>query len=658
MFALSRRSNTAAQLDAINRSQATIVFALDGTILDANRNFLTLVGYDLDEVRGRHHRIFVDPSEAASPSYLRFWDTLRRGEFQSAEYKRVTKTGSEVWIRATYNPVLDARGRPTQIIKFALDITAEKRAGAEASGQIVAINRSQAVIHFTPDGTIEDVNDHFLSATGYARDEVCGRHHRLFVDADEAASPEYREFWNGLARGEYRAGEFKRLGKNGREIWIQATYNPIIDAEGRTLKVVKYATDITEPKRIAADMAGKIEAAQRSLGVIEFDMDGNVLDANDNFLAVLGYRLDEIKGRHHSLFVEPAYARGRSYAEFWDNLRAGEFSSAIYPRTGKNGREVWIQATYNPVMDLNGRPCKVIKFATDVTASMTIRAQAISSAEQTLSRVQAVALASEEMHRTSTSIADRMLQSQAAMGQIHERMEIADASTAKLGEAAQAMNSVVEAITSIAQQINLLALNATIEAARAGHAGRGFSVVAAEVKNLAGQAQAATGRISSEIGAMQAVSQEVGAVLASIRNAVDDVQGYVSQTVAASEQQRVTTGEVSANVQTTASGVASIARSLDEWLVGVEERRSTERMRTSLPAEIEIREDAPRTAGSGRATRLRCIVLNLSGTGAKLALQDVVPLPETFRLHIEGDRSLECKLVRQSGQDIGVLFTG
>ncbi|TGD97453.1 methyl-accepting chemotaxis protein [Methylobacterium nonmethylotrophicum] len=652
MFATRRRSSAAATLDAIARSQATVTFGLDGQLTEANETFLTLMGYSLDEVRGRHHRLFVDPADADSPADEAFWASLRRGASQSAEYRRLAKDGREVWIRASYNPVLDRAGRPVRIVMVALDVTAEKQAAIAAAGQIAAINRSQAVIHFSPDGTILDANAHFLAAMGYGLDEVRGRNHRLFVTDAQAASPEYRAFWARLARGEYQSGEFARRAKDGSEVWIQATYNPILDASGRALRIVKYATDITAAKQHAADTAGKIEAALRSQAVIEFDMDGIILDANGHFLKAMGYGLDEIVGRHHRLFVSADTAASRSYAEFWEGLRAGRYAAAVFQRLGKGGREVWIQATYSPVLDLNGRPCKVIKFATDVTHSMTVRARAIAAAEQTLSRVQAVAVASEEMHRTSVSIATRMGQSHQAVGEIQDRMGAAGTATARLDQAAQAMNGVVEAITAIADQINLLALNATIEAARAGAAGRGFAVVAAEVKNLAGQARAATGRISGEIGAMQTVSREVAEALASIRGGIDAVQGFIAETAEASERQRSTTGEVSTNVQTTAAGVADIAGSLDQWLAGIEERRVDDRVRTSMPGRIILPE------GAGPVDAVACIILNLSVSGAKLALDRPVRLPARIRLHLEGSPERTCEVVRQHGVEVGLRFTG
>lgn len=653
MFSAARRSDAAAMVDALHRSQAVITFALDGTVLDANDNFLALMGYALAEVRGRHHRLFVEPEEAQGTEYAAFWQRLRDGTFQAAEYRRIARDGRAVWIRATYNPVLDRRGRVVKIVKFALDVTAERLAAAESAGQIAAIGRSQAVIQFDLDGTIRSANANFLDALGYAAHEVEGRHHSLFVRPDEAASSEYRAFWQALARGEYRSGEYLRIGKDGREVWIQATYNPILDLGGRPFKVVKYASDITEAKRVAADMAGKVEAARRSQAVIEFAMDGTVLDANDNFLNALGYTLDEVRGRHHRLFVTPATAESRAYAAFWETLRAGRFTSAVYQRVGKGGREVWIQASYNPVLDAAGRPFKVVKYAFDITQSMSVRSSALSMAEQTLGRVRAVAAAAGEMHRTSEAIAEQMDRSHRAVGDIQERMSAAGALSTKLDDAAAAMSGVVELITSIAEQINLLALNATIEAARAGAAGRGFAVVATEVKSLAEQARSATARITGEIGAMQAVSRDVGGALTSTAAVVDTVQGFITQTTAASAQQRAATGQVNADMQAMSVSVAGFASKLDAWNVGLEERRGNERVRTSLQGRIELGPE--RGAGGGQARSLPCTILNISEGGAKLAVA-ADSLPDTFTLHVEGEPPRRCRCIRRAEDGIGVRF--
>ncbi len=234
-----------AKLRALDASQAIIEFAMDGTILTANRQFLAILGYSLDEIRGKHHGIFVDPAERDSDAYRTFWAALNRGEYQAREFRRLGKDGKEVWIQASYNPILNARGKPFKILKFATDITAQKRQAADFEGQIKAIDKSHAVIEFALDGTILTANHNFLAALGYRLDEVKGKHHSMFLNAAEAASPAYKAFWAALNRGEYQAREFRRLGKDGKEVWIQASYNPILDASGKPFKVVKFATDIT-----------------------------------------------------------------------------------------------------------------------------------------------------------------------------------------------------------------------------------------------------------------------------------------------------------------------------------------------------------------------------------------------------------------------------
>lgn len=235
-------------------SQAIIEFTPDGEILTANPNFLGAIGYSLEEVKGKHHRMFVDPAEAEKPEYAAFWKRLAQGTFDSGQYKRFAKGGREIWIQASYNPVFDSRGRVYKVVKIASDITEQKMREADNTGQLAAIHKSQAVIEFKPDGTILTANPNFLGAVGYSLDEIKGKHHSMFVDPSEAAAPEYKAFWAALARGEYQAAQYKRIGKGGREIWIEASYNPILDPSGRPYKVVKYATDITKQINMVRDI--------------------------------------------------------------------------------------------------------------------------------------------------------------------------------------------------------------------------------------------------------------------------------------------------------------------------------------------------------------------------------------------------------------------
>src|SRR5262245_25587392 len=238
-------------------------------------------------------------------------------------------------------------------------------------GQVAAIGKSTAVIEFTLDGTILTANDNFLNALGYSLAEIKGKHHGMFVDPAYRQSPEYRRFWEKLGRGEFDAGQYKRIGKGGREIWIQASYNAILDRKGRPFKVVKYANDITEQKLRNLDFEGQLAAISKAQAVIEFSLDGKVLTANENFLKTLGYSLAEIKGQHHSMFVEVAHRQSPEYRMFWEKLGRGEYDAGQYKRDGQGGKEIHIQASYNPILDANGKPMKVVKYATDVTGQVT-----------------------------------------------------------------------------------------------------------------------------------------------------------------------------------------------------------------------------------------------------------------------------------------------
>jgi methyl-accepting chemotaxis protein len=378
-----------AQIEALNKVQAVIEFNMDGTIITANENFLSTLGYRLEEVQGQHHSMFVEPHFKASTEYKDFWESLNRGEFESREYKRLGKGGKEVWIQASYNPILDLDGKPYKVVKFASDVTQQKLTNADFSGQIDAISKAQAVIEFNMDGTIITANDNFLSTLGYRLEEVQGQHHSMFVEPHLKRSTEYKDFWESLNRGEFESREYKRLGKGGKEVWIQASYNPILDLNGKPFKVVKFASDVTQQKLANANFSGQIEAISKAQAVIEFNMDGTIITANENFLSTLGYRLDEVQGQHHSMFVEPHFKASTEYKVFWESLNRGEFESKEYKRLGKGGKEVWIQASYNPILDLNGKPFKVVKFASDVTQQKLANAN-FSGQIEAISKAQAV----------------------------------------------------------------------------------------------------------------------------------------------------------------------------------------------------------------------------------------------------------------------------
>jgi methyl-accepting chemotaxis protein len=466
----------------------------------------------------------------------------------------------------------------------------------EMAARLAALDTSQAVIEFNLDGTIITANANFLATVGYDLEEIQGQHHRMFVDDEYARSDEYREFWEILRSGAFHSGQYRRVGKDGREIWIEATYNPVLDGEGRPVKIVKYASDITALRRELADLRGQVQAIRTALAVIEFEVDGTILWANDNFLATVGYSLGEIRGRHHRMFVSPEHAASTEYAELWARMARGEYHAGQYQRFGKDGREIWIEASYNPILDENGRPHKVVKFATDITRQITLMREvkqlidgsfgeidqaiarsaeqadsASAAARRTAGNVQSVATGAEELASSVTEISQSMARTKDAADSVSEETSRAVEATDRLADVARAMGGIVELIQDIANQINLLALNATIESARAGEAGRGFAVVANEVKNLAKQAADATEQIANEIGGMRDVSDHVVGSLSAISAGITAVRESVTSTASAIEQQSAVTQTMSASMHEASQAVESITDSVAGISVAVQQ---------------------------------------------------------------------------------------
>ena len=449
-----------------------------------------------------------------------------------------------------------------------------------------ALDRSQAVIEFGIDGTILTANENFLQLLGYRLDELKGCHHGMLVPEEVRASAAYRDFWAGLARGEFQAGEYKRIGKDGRVVWIQATYNPVIGWGGQPTKVIKFAADVTRRKEDDLRVQAQIAAIGKSQSVIEFRMDGTVAAANQNFLRAFGYSWEEIEGRHHSLFVEPCERDQPAYHAFWDALRRGEFQSAEYKRLGKGGRPVWIQATYNPICDASGKPVSIVKFATDVTAAVTDRVRrveiqrsmhcelekiseaiattnerssnAAEAARQTSSNVQAVAKGTRHLADSIEEISRQVNEASRISADAKQQGATARALIDTLAGVTVGIGTIVNLIHTIAGQTNLLALNATIEAARAGEAGRGFAVVAAEVKTLATQTAMATAQISHQIENIQGSTNHV---VDAVKTMVETISmlNVISGAVAVSTgEQASLTYDMSRNMATASVGVGTV----------------------------------------------------------------------------------------------------
>ena len=357
----------AGQMAAIDKVLGVIEFTLDGRILKINQNFSQVTGYSAAEVIGQHHRMFMAADEADSPAYRQFWQQLAAGKSDSGVYKRLGKHGQEIWLQATYNPIFDEQGKPYKVVKFATDITRERIREADCIGQLAAINHIMAVIEFDLEGKILSANQNFLNAVDYDLASIVGQHHRMFVLPEQKNSIEYQQFWRDLAQGKPQSGVYQRIGKQGQHIWLRASYNPIKDYAGRTYKIVKYATDITTTYIENIDHKGKIESIDRSLGTIEFSLDGHIQKVNQNFLNVVGYTESEVVGKHHRVFLHESERTSAAYQAFWKNLARGQFQTGVFRRKGKHGQDIWLQASYNPILNEKGEPFKVVKFATDIT---------------------------------------------------------------------------------------------------------------------------------------------------------------------------------------------------------------------------------------------------------------------------------------------------
>ena len=498
-------------LATIQRSMAVIEFDLNGIVLHANDNFLSaLGGYSLTEVVGQHHSMFVDKSESESPSYKQFWAKLARGEFVAERFKRIGKNKEAVWIQASYNPVLDNTGRPYKVIKFATVITADVVKENEVSAKMTAINRSMAVIEFDLQGNVLTANDNFLTTMGYGLSEIMGHHHRMFVEDVEHQTPAYQKFWSNLAEGQLRVGTFQRLKKDRSIVWLEASYNPVLDAEGKVYKIIKFAADVTEQetRKLALSMAVK--------------------DASEVLLALADGDLTK------------QMPSGVYKGELHDLKNALNYTIDSFKRIVAETRESADVVTH--------AAAQVSMGAADLSARVQEQAAALEQTSSTMNEMASAVQANTGYARKVYELA-RQAQSQTKEGTSIVQQTI-DAMNS-IRESSNKITDIVSLIDGIAFQTNLLALNAAVEAARAGEHGRGFAVFASEVRALAQKSAAAAKDIkelindsSSRVANGQVLAETSGKTLSGIAEVINQVSDMVNQITTASDEQSVGIGQV------------------------------------------------------------------------------------------------------------------
>lgn len=504
-FSFNLGNDAKAVLNALSKSQAIIEFDLNGNILDANDNFCNALGYAKSEIVGKHHRIFVEPEEANAQAYRDFWARLASGKFDQKQYKRISKSGQPIWIEASYNPVF--RGsKPYKVIKIATDITAQKTKAMDDDGKLAALSRSQAIIEFTPAGDILTANENFCKTLGYELKEIAGKHHSMFCEQAYASSPQYKEFWNKLNSGEFQSDEFMRIGKGGAKVYIQATYNPIFNEDGKVIKVVKFATDIT----------GRVNA-----------------------VAAIGAGLERLSNCNIRMTIDTPFIAAFEHLRHDFNTSIGKFQETL--------TEVLAETA-----SVTSNSHEMLEGSTSLAQRSEQQAAAL---EQTSAALEEITVTVKESSSRTSETRNLVREARTAATESVKVVGSTVEAMSRIEGASKEISSIISVIDEIAFQTNLLALNAGVEAARAGESGKGFAVVAQEVRELAQRSAKAAKEISaliaksgSEVTEGVRLVGETGGALNKISTFVESIDVNIEAIARAAAEQSTSLTEISSAV--------------------------------------------------------------------------------------------------------------
>jgi methyl-accepting chemotaxis protein len=582
---------------------------LKGNITDINEKFCEISQFDREELIGKPHNMVRHP-DSPKETFKALWATIGRGQVFRTVIKNRKKDGSPYYVDAVIAPVLGENGKPRKYIGVRYDITEQEIERQNMKAVMSAFDSAFAYVEFDAGGIVSSANRNFLELMGYRNEEIVGKHHRAFVDSQWAATSEYSRFWSELKDGKNQSDTYRHVTRDGRSIWLQSVYAPVMDEKGVVRKIIHIATNVTSVRIRNADFEAQIRAIKETLVVVEYDLEGNVQSANEHFLRAMEYSIDEVKGRHHRVFVDSNVSSNGDEAAFWERLVAGKPQTGEFVRLGKGKKRVWFQASYNPIIGLDGKPTKIVQYASDVTERVETQAQLAaqerlkvvleevtkhstslgsssqelasvsqqmaSNAQETSNQAGTVAAAADQVNKNVVSVSTGIEEMNASIREIARNASDANKiagnavfvakntseTVAKLGTSSSEIGKVVKVITSIAQQTNLLALNATIEAARAGEAGKGFAVVANEVKELAKETARATEDISQKIATIQGDTDRVVQAIGEISSTIGRINDIQTTIASAVEEQTATAGAIVRTIADAAKATSQISHNI------------------------------------------------------------------------------------------------